>query len=64
MTEYVILVGLIGILLVGAVEHYKTQIEVTIVGNEGAGTGLSGGMAKNVSNPISTMKTPKKIPGQ
>ena len=32
MTEYVIIVGMIGILLIGVVERYKEQIRVTIVG--------------------------------
>jgi hypothetical protein len=34
MTEYIIIVGLVGLLLSIAVQRYKTQIEVTIIGNE------------------------------
>jgi hypothetical protein len=36
MTEYIIIVGLIGILLVAAVEKYKDIIKVTIIGSKGA----------------------------
>src|SRR5262245_60182527 len=36
MTEYVIIVGMVGILLVGAVERFKDQIYVTIVGSSQA----------------------------
>lgn len=36
MTEYIILVGLIGILLVAAVGRFKDQIQITIEGSAGA----------------------------
>jgi Flp pilus assembly pilin Flp len=50
MTEYVIIVGMIGILLIGVVERYKEQIRVTIVGTttsfENHNIGSTGGGAK------------------
>ena len=45
MTEYIIIVGLVGLLLSVAVSRYKTQIEVTILGNENS-------ITKNVDNQI------------
>ncbi len=63
MTEYVIIVGMIGILLVGVVERYKEQIRVTIVGTDGNGgmTGNAGlGSATNQMNGMSGNKT--KVP--
>ncbi|MEZ0229479.1 MAG: hypothetical protein ACAI25_12690 [Planctomycetota bacterium] len=52
MTEYVIMVGMIGILLIGVVERYKDQIYVTIVGssntfgNHNIGSTVPSGNAK------------------
>jgi len=39
MTEYVILVGLIAILVVGAIMHFKDQLDVTIEGTDSARKG-------------------------
>lgn len=63
MTEYVIIVGMIAILLVGAVESFKEQIRVTIVGNKDGGgmVGNNGlGSASNQMNGLSGNKT--KVP--
>lgn len=61
MTEYTILVGLIGILLVSVVERYKTQIEVTIIGTAEATGGVANNIDTNSNKPSST-KPPKKVP--
>jgi hypothetical protein len=61
MTEYIIIVGLIGIVLSVAVQRFKNQIEVTIIGNEGQG-GMTGDITKNVDNQIDAQGKSKKNP--
>lgn len=53
MTEYIVIVGLVAIALIGAVTSYKETVRVAIEGTDGAG-GLSGGvgdMTDRFSNP-------------
>ena len=45
MTEYIIIVGLIAILLVGAVVRYRLAIDATIQGTKGEVDGISDGIA-------------------
>ncbi len=64
MTEYIVIVGLIAILMVAAVERYKDQIKVTIIGSKGAmdaGMGPQYWGAPDPSNPgASRQWDPKK----
>ena len=55
MTEYIVLVGLIALLLVAAVERYKEQIRITIVGSTGPN-----GLDKATSGMDSNGKKPNK----
>ena len=56
MTEYIIVVGLVAILLVGVVVRFKEQIRVTIVGTKGK-------MDSTVTGPMGGGTTPPKPPG-
>src|SRR5581483_925448 len=52
MTEYVILVGMLSILLIGAIERFKTQIDVTIRGTDGNGGMVGNAGVGGVNNGI------------
>lgn len=71
MTEYIVLVGLIGILLIAAVGRFKEQIRVTIEGSDGQ-SGMVGEVdgvregiaANNVDAPPATTNRPPAEWGQ
>ena len=54
MTEYIILVGLVGLLLIPVVGIFKNQIEITLVGGD-SNAGMAGGIDNNITNEIENM---------